>query len=187
MRKVFKIVIVSVLILFVVIVGALGLVVLDVAGAFATGTHTLPNGAAVGTALVVYDPGLSGGAKDAATKIGYNLQSGGYTVVLAGVKSSTAANVTSYDVVVVGGPIYGGQASSSVRGYLSDLDSTPGTKVGVFGFGSVRIDDGDLVSVMNEVAPLPNSSSLSIDAVAKIVSGNSMDKQCSDFVTELLN
>ena len=187
MKKVFKIVIVSVSILLIVMVVAFGLVILDVAGAFATGTNTLPNGAAIGTALVVYDPGLSGGAKDAATKIGYNLQSEGYTVVLAGVKSSTAANVTGYEVVVVGGPIYGGQASNTVRGYLSDLDSAAGTKVGVFGFGSVRIDDSDLVSVMNEVAPLPSSSSLSIDAVAKIVSGNSMDKQCADFVTELLN
>ena len=59
----------------------------DVAGTFATDTHPLPNGSATGKAIVVYDPGLSGGAKDVATKIGYNLQDKGYDVTLAGVKA----------------------------------------------------------------------------------------------------
>ncbi len=133
--------------------------------------------------LVVYDPGLSGGAKDAATKIGYNLQTAGYTVVLAGVKSSTAANVSGYGVVVVGGPIYAGSASSSVKAYLMGLSVVAGTKVGVFGYGSVSVDDS---GVLDEVAPLPSTSSLTFDAAAKIVSG-SMDEECSEFVAELLS
>ena len=68
--------------LLVSLIVGFGLVLFDVSGAFATGTHSLPNDAAVESALVVYDPGLSGGAKDAATKIGYNLQTAGYSVVL---------------------------------------------------------------------------------------------------------
>jgi len=183
MRKMIKIVIIVFAVLVVSSIVGFGLVVLDVSGAFATGTHTLPNGAAVDTAIVVYDPGLSGGAKDAATKIGYNLQTAGYTVVLAGVKSSTAANVSSYGVVVVGGPIYAGSASSSVKEYLMGLSVVSGTKVGVFGYGSVSVDDS---GVLDEVAPLPSTSSLTFDAAAKIVSG-SMDEECSEFVAELLS
>lgn len=100
-------------------IASVSIVILDVAGNFATGSQTLPNGVAIGTALVVYDPGLSGGAKDVAPKIGYDLQSQGYTVVLAGVKSSDAANTTGYDVIVVGGPIYAGKPASTVQSYLN--------------------------------------------------------------------
>ena len=48
---------------------------------------------------MVYDPGLTGGAKDAATKIGYDLQDAGYNVTLAGVKSAAAINTAGYDEV----------------------------------------------------------------------------------------
>lgn len=39
-----------------------------------------------------------------ATKIGYNLQDKGYNVVLAGIKSSAAADISGYDLIIVGGP-----------------------------------------------------------------------------------
>ena len=42
-----------------------------------------------------------------------------------------------------------------------------GTKVGVFGFGSAIIDDSDLAVVLNEVAPLPSTSSVTINAAVK--------------------
>src|SRR5512134_1950426 len=102
MRKILKIILVMFALLIVVGVAGFGIVILDVAGTLATDTHPLPNGTPIGQAMVVYDPGLSGGAKDVATKIGYELQTAGYNVVLAGVKSNTAANTTGYDVLVVG-------------------------------------------------------------------------------------
>ena len=67
--------------LIIVGIANFSIVILDVAGTFATDTHLLPNGAPIGQAMVVYDPGLSGGAKDVATKISYELQSKGYNVV----------------------------------------------------------------------------------------------------------
>lgn len=86
-----------------VLIACAAVIALDVAGALATDIHLLPHGDPIGQALVVYSPGLSGGAKDVAAKIGYNLQDKGYNVVLAGIKSFAAEDISGYDVIVVGG------------------------------------------------------------------------------------
>ena len=95
-----------------------------------------------------------GGAKDVATKIGYNLQDTGYDVTLAGVKSSTAANLTGYAIVVVGGPIYAGKPASSIQSYLNSLNPPANATVGVFGYGSVQVDNTNQTVVEQDVAPL---------------------------------
>ena len=160
MRKIFKIVIVILAVLIILGVASFGLIIGDVAGSLATDTKALPNGAAIGKALVVYDPGLSGGAKDTATKIGYNLQSSGYDVTLAGVKSSTAANLSGYKVIVIGGPIYAGKPASSIQSYLNSLSPPKETKIGAFGYGSVKIDNTNKTAVAQDVAPLPSGTSV---------------------------
>jgi hypothetical protein len=186
MRKIQKIILAVFAVLIIVGITSFAIVIGDVAGNFATGIHPLPNGAPIGQALVVYDPGLSGGAKDVATKIGYALQTSGYNVVLAGVKSSTAANTSGYNVIVVGGPIYAGKPANTVQSYLNSFDPPSNAKVGVFGFGSVKIDAADSAAVMNDVAPLPSNSPVVLNAVAKIVSGDNVDATCQDFVANLL-
>ena len=117
MRKLFKIIFTVFVIVMALFIAAAAVITYDVAGALATDSHPLPNGAPIGQAIVVYNPGLSGGAKDVATKIGYDLQDAGYNVTLAGVKSDTAADIVGYDVVVVGGPIYGGKPAKSKQEY----------------------------------------------------------------------
>ena len=186
MRKTLKIILAVFAVLIIVGITSFAIVIGDVAGNFATSTHPLPNGVPIGQALIVYDPGLSGGAKDVATKIGYALQTSGYNVVLAGVKSSTAANTSGYDVIVVGGPIYAGKPASTVQSYLNTFNPPSNAKVGVFGFGSVKIDAADSVAVMNDVAPLPSNSPFVLNAVAKIVSGDNVDVTCQDFIANLL-
>ena len=186
MRKILKIVLIVLTVLIISGIASLGLIVSDVAGNMATESKALPNGAAIGKALVVYDPGLSGGAKDVATKIGYSLQSSGYYVTLAGVKSSAAANITGYQVIVVGGPIYAGKPASSIQSYLNELNPLQKTKVGAFGFGSVKINNNDKTAVTQDVAPLPNGSSVYLNAVVKITSQDDIDNLCSDFVNRLL-
>ena len=186
MKKMLKIILIVFLVLVIVGVTSIAVIVTDAAGNFATGSHALPNGAAIGQALVVYDPGLSGGAKDVATKIGYDLQTAGYNVMLAGVKSSVASNTTSYNVIVVGGPIYAGSPASSVQSYLNSLNPPENAKVGVFGFGSVKVDNTDSVAVLKDVASISSNSQLTINAAVKVVSGNNVDVNCQDFVTNLL-
>lgn len=155
MRKILKAILLVLVVI--VIVGAviIALSVSDVAASTATGSQTLtPIGTSVDKALVVYDPGLTGAAKGIADKIAVDLQVKGYTVVLAGIKSSAAKSTAGYSVIVVGGPIYGGTATGSVQNYLSKLSPAQGTKIGVFGSGDFTTN--------NKVAPLPSNSSLKI-------------------------
>jgi hypothetical protein len=186
MRKIIKIVLAVFVAVIIVGISLIGIVIGDVAGNLATSTHPLPNGAPIGKAIVVYDPGLSGGAKDIATKIGYNLQTAGYDVLLAGVKSSAAGNLTSYDVVVVGGPIYAGKPAGTVQTYFNSFHPSENAKVGAFGFGSVKIDNSNSTEVMQDVAPLPSSSQVTFNAVLKATSSDSVNSLCSEFVTTLL-
>lgn len=185
MKKILKIIIVVFALLIIVAVASFSVILLDVAGSLATDSHPLPNGAPIGQALIVYDPGLGGGAKDVATKIGYNLQDEGYNVVLAGVKSSSAANTTGYDIIVVGGPIYMGKPASSIQAYLNSLNPPANARVGAFGYGSVKIDDSNQTIVNQDVAPLPSNSAVTLTAATKVTSSDNVDSKCQEFVNRL--
>ena len=116
MRKIFKIILAIFAVLIIAVVSFAAIILLDVAAYTATGTQTLtPTGTSVGKAIVIYDPGLSGNAKNVADKVASDLQAKGYTVTLAGVKSSAAASTTGYKIIVVGGPVYAGALTSSVK------------------------------------------------------------------------
>ena len=68
---------------------------LDLMSYTATESETLePEGTPVGKAMVVYSPGLSGQAKQAAKEMAQALQSQGYLVELAGVRSGAASNIS---------------------------------------------------------------------------------------------
>jgi flavodoxin len=183
MRKLFKILFAVFVIIMALFIASAAVITYDVAGSLATDVHPLPNGAPTGQAIVVYDPGLSGGAKDAATKIGYSLQDAGYNVTLAGVKSGVAANTAGYDVVVVGGPVYGGKPAKSVQDYLNSFNPATDQKVGVYGYGSITVDNNDTAAVTQDVAA---SSALHFDTVVKLVSGNDLDATIQGFVTRLV-
>jgi hypothetical protein len=112
----------------------------DVMSNLATGSETIvPDGAAAGKALVVYDPGLSGAPKEAAAKIANDLKTNGYEVVLAGVKSGAASNVSGYGIIVAGGPVYGGKVSGSIWSYLLELTPPANAEVGAFAIGEGNI------------------------------------------------
>jgi len=185
MRKLFKIILSIFIIVMAVLIACAAVIALDVAGALATDTHLLPHGEPIGQALVVYSPGLSGGAKDVATKIGYNLQDKGYNVVLAGIKSSAAEDISGYNVIVVGGPIYADSPTKTVQEYLANLSPTENQKIGVFGYGTLSSDNSDYSAVLKEVTKLPEDNSLTVNAVVKVASGADVDAQCQDFVNRL--
>ncbi|MCW4000507.1 MAG: hypothetical protein NWE93_09730 [Candidatus Bathyarchaeota archaeon] len=186
MHKILKVILAVIGILVIVGFAAFSLVIFDAAGNFATGTHPLPNDSAKGKALVVYDPGLSGRAKDVASYIGFNIQDSGYYVTLAGVKSDVAANPVGYDIIVVGGPIYAGKPATTIQAYLDSLNPPQGTVIGAFGYGDIAIDNSDQAAVLKDVAPLPGDSSYTIHAAAKVNSGSDLNTQCQEFVMRLL-
>ncbi len=187
-----------VIVLIVIVIIAIPTVTfLDVMSYTATGGETLsPAGAALGRAMVVYDPGVSGSAKNTAVKIAGELQSKGYTVNLAGVRSATSKNVSGYDVIVVGGPAYGDKMGSSAQSYLQDLSVSQNTKVGVFATGIIGPKSNDSAYMANFVSNLPDGSPVKVKSAMKRVTdfmgkdvnktGGDVDKQCNEFVTELL-
>lgn len=161
----------------------------DVMSYTAPGSKALsPAGKSVGKALVAYNPGLSGAAKDAAEKIAGDLQSKGYTVDLAGIKSTAAADISGYDVVVAGGPVYWGQVSNSVDAYLKGLKPQNGMRLGVFGTtGSSQFNDGDIASFGKQVATCSCSGMLNKSPVTKTIrSGDAANIDCADFVSAVL-
>ena len=187
MRTLFKIILIALLVFTVTIAVVGGILFGDLAGALAFGSETLtPTGDAVGKALVVYSPGLSGASGDAASTIASRLQSSGYEVVLAGVSSATAGNTTGYAVIVVGGPIYAGKPTASIQNYLNNLNPPANAAVGVFGVGSGPADSDDPAVIASEVAPLPADSTVTLKTVMKIASSEDLNTRCTQFVTALL-
>jgi flavodoxin len=145
----------------------------DTLSSKATGSELLkPDGPAAGMALIVYNPGLSGAPKEAATQIAHDLQARGYEVTLAGVNSEAAANVSGYDVIVAGGPIYGGKVSPSVYTYLQEMAPPAGVKVGAFAIGS------------STGKPFPDATWLK--ATVLLPWGKNADQLRTGFVAELL-
>ena len=129
MRKIFKIILAIFAVMIIIVVAFAAIIFLDIAAYTATGSQTLtPSGTSVGKALVTYDPGLSGTLKDVADKVASDLQAQNYTVTLAGIKSSAAANTSGYKIIVVGGPIYAGSPTGSVKDCLNNLKPDSGNQ-----------------------------------------------------------
>lgn len=172
-----------IVLIVVVLVSVFAVISLDLVSYTATSNETLnATGSSVGHALVVYDPGLSGSAKKAAEKIAGDLQSKGYTVDLAGVRSKTAANASSYDVVVAGGPMYFGKATSSIEGFLNTLTLQQQAKLGVFvTTGSSQYAESDFLSLQQQVA-----SATSHQATIRMILDGNETQNSADLVSALL-
>ncbi len=189
MRKIFKIAgaIIAILIIALVIVFALAALDVGSYSSDANSSQTLPaKGTMVGNALVVFDPGMSGNAKNVATAVASSLQDNGYQVCLAGIRSQAAANYSAYNVIVTGGPCYMGKIASSVQNYLKTFNPPQNTTVGAFGIGSIQPDGNTTQVIAKEVAPLPNGSAVTIKAAMKIVTGEDINEKSTNFVNELL-
>jgi flavodoxin len=186
MRKAFKIIL-AVLAVIIIIVVALGAVFfLDLAAYTAAGAKTLtPTGTSAGNALVVYDPGWSGASTKVAEKVAADLQAKGYTVTLAGVKSSEASNTAGYSVIVAGAPIYAGAPTSSVKDFLGGLNPATGTKVGVFGSGQGATTLDDVAAIKSAVPALQSGGTLSGAVVVKIGQTEDLDARASELVNQL--
>ncbi|MCW4004992.1 MAG: hypothetical protein NWF04_00125 [Candidatus Bathyarchaeota archaeon] len=158
----------------------------DFSAYMATDSETLsPMGASVGSALVVYDPGVTGAAKGVAQAVAYDLQNQSYTVTLAGVRSEAAANISGYKIIVAGSPIYAGVPTASVKDFLGNITSTQGIVLGVFGSGSGPEEPSDIEMITNALAELPNADVLADAVVVKIGTGEDLSVRSADFVARL--
>lgn len=131
--------------------------------------------------MIVYDPGLSGESKTVATKMGNELQSKGYEVKLAGVRSNDATNVTGYNVILFGGPTYAGDASSAIKTYLEGLNIPQNVTVGVFSVGS-GADDQDSNLVMQQILQNKN---VTVKVSVKF-DKNAVQNDYSNYISQLM-
>lgn len=186
-KRILKFAGLGIILVILIAIVSMGFVFYDVMSYTATSSEKLnPAGTEVGKALIVYDPGISSSSKDIAVVIAKQLQIKGYAVELAGISSTAAKNTSGYNIIVVGGPIYAGNASSSVQFFLKTLKPDSNTKIGVYATGS----DGDILKnqtlLVKEVAPLPESSNLKIAAVTKVININQANQKSAEFVNTLL-
>jgi len=187
MRKIFKIILAVFAVLIILFVSVAAVIFLDVAAYTATGTQTLtPIGTSVGKAIVIYDPGLSGNTKTVANQIASDLQTQNYTVTFAGIKSSAAADTSGYSIIVIGGPVYAGALTGSVKDTLSHLSPSQGAKVGVFGSGQGATTPND-VAMLKQSIPANSDATLSNAVVVKIGEKEDINTRTQDFVNQLLS
>ena len=171
----------------------LGIIVLVTVGAYligyfgSSGSETLKTaGNVTGKALIVYDPGLSGGTKSAAFQMAKVLNSKGYVVTVAGVRSSDAANISGYDVLIVGSPTYGAKPTGPIESYLIGLKPSENILIGVYSLSGGNAQDSNLV-----MAQILKDKALQVKVSMKF--GNSAfgapaDKSLySNFVSQLLS
>ena len=172
-KNILKKVGIGLVIIIVLLFAVMGSIIFDAASYTTTGSEKLQtNTTAVGNALVVYDPGFSGVAKNTAINISSQLQAHGYNVDLVGIRNSQATNTSDYDIIAVVGPVYMGKVASSVQEYLKTFQPAAGTKIGVFVTGSDPDTANDNALLMKEAVPLPDGSNITVKTVTKAVNGD---------------
>ncbi|XHH10050.1 MAG: flavodoxin family protein [Candidatus Bathyarchaeia archaeon] len=186
MKKSLKIIITIIAILVIIFAVFAVMFVLDISAYTATGSQTLtPEGTSTGTALVLYDPGYSGAATRVAEQVAIDLQTKGYKVTLAGIKSGDAKNTDGYDIIVIGGPIYAGVPTVSVKDALNNLNPDTGVMVGVYGSGSGTTSPEDIKQIIKGVPALGSDGALSNAIVVKIGEKEDLNARAEDFVNQL--
>jgi flavorubredoxin len=188
MKKAFKIFLAIFTILLIILVAFVALIFLDLVAYTATSSQLLQSSdTSLGKALVLYDPGLTGAATRVAQKVATDLQAKKLTVMLAGIKSSVAANTTGYDVIVIGGPIYAGGPTNSVKDTLHALvlNHDQNARIGIFGSGKGPTSPEDVAQIRQAI-PIRSDSSLRDAIVVKIGESEDLDARALDFVNQLV-
>ncbi len=187
MRRIFKVILAVLAVLIILFAVFAALVFGDLAAYTATGSKTLQyNGEFMGAALVLYDPGLSGASTKVAQQIADDLYNQSLTVTVAGIKSSAAANTTGYDIIVIGGPIYAGAPTASVKDALANLKHDSDAVIGVFGSGQGATSPEDIAGIKAAVPALQSGGALADAHVVKIGEGENLTQRAQDFVNELI-
>lgn len=143
-----------------------------------------PSGEIKGRALIVFDPGFTGGTKTAATYMAQDLKAKGYEVKLAGVRSSEALDTAGYDILIVGSPTYGGQPTGPVEDYLQNLKPNENIISAVYSLAGS--EDQDSNKIMGQILEDKNIKVKLSTKFANTVWGAGDKDKYSQFVLQLL-
>ena len=175
-----------------IIVGIIVLIIIILVAAYLLGSSRShdseiikPDGSIVGKAIIVYDPGLSGGTKTAAGYLAEDLKSKGYEVKVAGVRSSDVADISGYDILIVGSPTYGAEPTGPIKSYLESLKNPDNITAGVYALAGSDTQDSNVIMaemLINKSIPVKVSVKYGGSAF-----GASADRsQYSEFISQLL-
>jgi len=117
-----------ILIIAVILFSALGIMIWRTSQETVTSLRTLNPQSSKPAALVVYSPGLSDFHQKIAEAFATALTSN-WTVCVVTASSQAPTDLTGYTLLVIGGPIYGGQPSKPVQDYMTRLGDLKGLRV----------------------------------------------------------
>lgn len=80
-------------------------------------------------ALIIYSPGLSDFPKKTVEAFADGLVASNWHVEIVTASSQAPTDLTGYTLLVIGGPIYGGQPSKPVQDYMARLGDLDGLRV----------------------------------------------------------
>jgi len=107
-----------------------------------------------GVALVVYHPGISDFQRQVNYAFADGLVSNGWRVEITTASSQAPTDLSGYDLLVLGGPVYAGAVAQPVRSYLSGLGDLGGKRTVLIISGSGSTDEA--VSVMEQLVQEAN-------------------------------
>lgn len=135
----------------------------------ASGVEVLNRGGDQGTALVVYHPGLTGFHERVTSAFADGLVSNGWRVEMTTASPYAPTDLSSYDLLVLGGPTYFWTPNRPIRSYLSRLGDLRGKRTAIIitslGMGErsiskmerlVRAANGDLLKSLLLYSLAPN-------------------------------
>lgn len=89
-------------------------------------------------ALVVYQPSRTVFSEEVATDIAKGLNDTGYHVVVTTPNDKLTKDLSQYQVVVFGTPIYMGQCSSSLKTYINSIENFGDAKLYFYSIGMLE-------------------------------------------------
>lgn len=111
-----------------------------------------PSSSASHKALVVYQPSMiTNSTKNIAYQISNGLKDEGYEVTVAHPGKSLTTDLSAYDAVVFGSPVYMGQTSSVLNDYIKNIKNLKNQKVILFVTGSA--DDSVQLDSLGKLIP----------------------------------
>jgi len=118
-----------IIIIIVILSSAIGIIMWRTSQETVTPLRTLNPQSSGPRALVVYSPGLSDFPQKMAEAFANGLAATDWSVDIVTASSQAPTDLTGYTLLVIGGPIYGGQPSKPVQDYTARLEDLKGLRV----------------------------------------------------------